>query len=138
MRKWLIILVVLASLLATTLLSISFAQAASTPKPILIPITLHSGEPGLPNSSMNLRCKKNTPCFTVKNETRQTVYWWWQGLKPIPSPVTSIVFVGTILKPGESKTFSLNDQLQICKCSTHIFRIWYNGLNHDGLEVHTY
>lgn len=111
------------------------ASAHSIVKPIFIPIKIIKHQPHLPQQEMSIECKKNAPCYTVKNETNEKVYWWYDLGKC--NPVPGACFQGVILKQHQSKTFFLNDQNSDCNCSTHFFRIWYQGSNHDLLEVHT-
>lgn len=112
------------------------ASAKTVMKPIFVAITIQHGKPHLSQSQISIECKKNTPCYTVKNETRAKVYWWYDLGKC--NPIPGACFQGIVLKPYQSKTFILNDQNSDCNCSTHIFRIWYNGGNNDMLDVHTF
>lgn len=114
--------------------------SAKTLEPRFIPITMQNGKPHFSRPVLTFLCKKNKPCFAVKNETKQKVYFWWIGTHHIPTPINTIKFVGTVLDPGESKTFTLNDQQQDPPNSEHFFRIWYpsDKLNHDMLDVQTF
>lgn len=109
--------------------------SAHSVQPLLITVKTVHNQPHLKQQVISIECKKNTPCFTVKNETKAKVYWWYDLGKC--NPVPGACFQGIIFKPNQSKTFVLNDQNSDCNCSTHFFRIWYHGGNTDLLEVHT-